>query len=147
MLTWDEYFMSIAQLSTQRSKDPNTQVGACIVNERNRIVGVGYNGMPMGLDASFSWEREGEDTKYPYVVHAELNAILNSIKDLHGCRIYTTLFPCSECAKAIVQAGITQVIYASDRYEGTENNQAAKKIFDACGIDYSYFVLQGNEES
>ena len=111
VLTWDEYFMALAHLAAQRSKDPSTQVGACIVNEKNRIVGIGYNGMPSGCsDEEFPWEREGEtnQTKYPYVVHAELNAILNSIQNLANCRIYVSLFPCNECAKAIIQCGIKE---------------------------------------
>lgn len=135
-MKWNEYFMSIALISSKRSKDPNTKVGTCIVNPKKRIVGVGYNGMPKGLDESFSWEREGDDTKYKYVVHAELNAILNSIKDLDECTLYTTLFPCPECAKAIVQSGIKKVFYMSDKYDGTEDNKAAKKIFNECNIDF-----------
>ena len=110
-ISWDEYFMGIALLSANRSKDPNTQVGACIVNDRNRIMSVGYNGFPAGCDDDvFPWEREGGefDTKYPYVCHAELNAILNCTHDLRGCRIYVALFPCNECAKAIIQSGIKE---------------------------------------
>ena len=105
VLSWDQYFMAVAHLSALRSKDPNTRVGACIVNPEKRIVGLGYNGFPMGCDDDvYSWEREGEylDTKYPYVVHAELNAILNSIQNLKGCTLYVSLFPCNECAKAII---------------------------------------------
>jgi len=112
-IDWDSYFMGIALLSSMRSKDPNTQVGACIVNEDKRIVGVGYNGLPKGCeDTDFPWEREGEflDTKYPYVCHAELNAILNSIKSLKDCIIYVALFPCHECTKAIIQSGIIYYI-------------------------------------
>lgn len=137
-ITWDEYFMGVAELSAKRSKDPNTQVGACIVNLDKRIIGTGYNGMPMGIDNVFSWEREGPKTKYKYVVHAELNAILNNTQNLKGCSIYTTLFPCSECAKAIVQAGIVGVYYLSDKYKGTEDNLAAKEILDYCGVYYGY---------
>lgn len=134
-LNWDEYFMAIALLSANtRSKDPNTKVGACIVNPKKRIVGTGYNGMPKGKDHAFSWEREGEETKYKYVVHAELNAILNSTQDLEGCILYATLFPCSECAKAIVQAGIWKVYYLSDKYNDTEDNKASKKIFMESGV-------------
>lgn len=137
-LTWHEYFMANALLAAKRSKDPNTEVGACIVNPRKRIVGIGYNGMPDGLDKEFPWEREGEwlDTKYPYVVHAELNAILNSTQDLNGCEIYVSLFPCQECAKAIVQSGIKKIYYLSDKYNGTDGNIASKKILDACGVKY-----------
>ena len=123
VLSWDQYFMGMAHLSAMRSKDPNTRVGACIVNPQKRVVGLGYNGFPYGCeDDEFPWERDGEflDTKYPYVVHAELNAILNSIQDLHGCTLYVSLFPCNECAKAIIQAGITCVVYESDKYQGTE---------------------------
>lgn len=135
-ISWDAYFMAVAMVSCYRSKDPNTQVGAVLVDERNRIVGVGYNGMPGGLDDEFSWEREGEDTKYPYVVHAEMNAILNSTKQLQGCKAYVTLFPCSGCAKAMVQAGIVEVVYDSDKYLDTDDNKCAKKIFNKCGVKY-----------
>jgi dCMP deaminase len=137
-ISWDEYFMGIALLSAQRSKDPSTQVGACIVNKRNKIVGAGYNGLPAGCnDDEFPWHREGNmlETKYPYVCHAELNAILNNIGiDLHNCRLYTTLFPCNECAKAIVQSGITEVVYLGDKYADSEVNLASKKILNAAGI-------------
>jgi len=136
-ISWDEYFMGIALLSAQRSKDPSTQVGACIVNKRNKIVGAGYNGLPAGCnDDEFPWHREGNmlETKYPYVCHAELNAILNNIGiDLHNCRLYTTLFPCNECAKAIVQSGITEVVYLGDKYADSEVNLASKKILNAAG--------------
>jgi dCMP deaminase len=137
VLDWDQYFMSMAHLAAFRSKDPNTQVGACIVNPQKRVVGLGYNGFPHGCDdAVYSWEREGEflETKYPYVVHAELNAILNSIQNLAGCTIYVSLFPCNECAKAIIQSGIKKVIYESDKYTGTEGNIAAKKMFQDAGV-------------
>ena len=122
VLSWDQYFMGMAHLSAMRSKDPNTRVGACIVNPQKRVVGLGYNGFPYGCeDDEFPWARDGQflETKYPYVVHAELNAILNSIQDLHGCTLYVSLFPCNECAKAIIQAGITCVVYESDKYDGT----------------------------
>lgn len=142
-ISWDEYFMGVALLSGYRSKDPNTKVGACIVNEKNRIVGVGYNGFPMGCsDNLLPWGREGDflDTKYPYVCHAELNAILNSLsRDLSGCRIYVGLFPCHECAKAIIQAGISQVIYLSDKYDGTDSNKASKRMMDMAGVSYRAF--------
>ena len=119
-ISWDEYFMGVAMLSAMRSKDPNTQVGACIVNREHRIVGVGYNGFPTGCsDDDLPWDREGDwiETKYPYVCHAELNAILNSIGgDLRGCTLYVALFPCNECAKAIIQAGIRKIVYLSDKY-------------------------------
>ncbi|MBQ3437672.1 MAG: dCMP deaminase family protein [Fusobacterium sp.] len=138
-IDWDDYFMGIALLSALRSKDPNTQVGACIVNEDKRIVGVGYNGFPKGCeDDEFPWEREGEflDTKYPYVCHAELNAILNSIKSLKNCTIYVALFPCNECSKAIIQSGIKEIVYLSDKYIGTDVNIASKKMLDAAGVKY-----------
>ena len=137
VLSWDQYFMGMAHLSAKRSKDPNTRVGACIVNPQKRVVGPGYNGFPYGCeDDEFPWERDGNflDTKYPYVVHAELNAILNSIQDLHGCTLYVSLFPCNECAKAIIQAGITCVVYESDKYAGTEGNIASKRMFHDAGV-------------
>ncbi len=135
---WDEYFMGVALLSAQRSKDPSTQVGACIVNRERKIVGVGYNGFPRGCeDEQFPWAREGDflDTKYPFVCHAELNAILNAIsRDLSGCSIYVALFPCNECAKAIVQSGITEVVYLEDKYAHTDVVKASKMIFGHAGV-------------
>lgn len=140
-ISWDEYFMGVAMLSAMRSKDPNTQVGACIVNEEKRIVGVGYNGFPTGCsDDELPWEREGEwvATKYPYVCHAELNAILNSIGgDLRGCTLYVALFPCNECAKAIIQSGIKKIIYLSDKYKDTESTIASKRMLDQAGVTYT----------
>ncbi|MCR5141695.1 MAG: dCMP deaminase family protein [Ruminococcus sp.] len=136
-ITWDEYFMGIALLSAQRSKDPNTQVGACIVSDENKILSVGYNGMPMGCsDDEIPWEREGEllETKYPYVCHAELNAILNSGTSLRGSRLYVTLFPCNECAKALIQAGIREVVYLSDKYAESEATLASKKMLSMAGV-------------
>ena len=144
-ITWDEYFMGIALLSGQRSKDPNTQVGACIINESKKIVGVGYNGFPIGCDDDkLSWNREGEflETKYPYVCHAELNAILNSTKNLKNCSIYVGLFPCNECAKAIIQSGIKEVVYLSDKYNGTLSNLASKKMFNMSGIKLRQLILE-----
>lgn len=139
-LSWDEYFMGIAILSSQRSKDPNTQVGACIVNPDKKIVGVGYNGLPTGLnDDDAPWEREGSwlETKYPYVCHAELNAILNSITgNLKGCTLYVGLFPCNECAKAIIQSGIKEVVYISDKYAELDNTKASKWMFDQAKVNY-----------
>lgn len=138
-ISWDEYFMGVALLSARRSKDPSTQVGACIVNAQNKIVGVGYNGLPIGCsDDEFPWEKTGDflDTKYPYVCHAELNAILNGIGDLHGCKIYTALFPCNECTKAIIQAGITEIIYLSDKYADSDIVKASKKMLDTARIIY-----------
>ncbi len=137
-LNWDEYFMGIALLSSYRSKDPNTQVGACIVNDKNRIMSVGYNGFPYGCDDDeFPWERSGDayDTKYPYVCHAELNAILNNRgANLEGAKIYVALFPCNECAKAIIQSGIKEVVYLSDKYADTMATRASKRMFNAAGV-------------
>ena len=137
-LTWDDYFMSVALLSGMRSKDPSTQVGACIVNQNNIIESIGYNGLPKGCsDDEFPWEREGNnlETKYFYVVHAELNAILNAKgKDLTGCSIYVALFPCNECAKAIIQSGIKEVVYLSDKYAETDAVKASKKMFNAAKV-------------
>ncbi len=142
-ISWDEYFMGIALLSAKRSKDPNTQVGACIVSGKNKIMSVGYNGFPAGCsDDEFPWERSGDeyDTKYPYVCHAELNAILNCEGDLHGSKIYVALFPCNECAKAIIQCGIKEVYYLSDKYESTVGTRASKRMFDAAGVRYTRLV-------
>lgn len=139
-ISWDEYFMGIALLSAKRSKDPNTQVGACIVNKKNKIVGVGYNGLPIGCDDDdFPWDNKGEflDTKYPYVCHAELNAILNNIGiDLEGCKIYTALFPCNECSKAIIQSGIKEVIYLSDKHSASDIFKASKLLLEKSGVQY-----------
>lgn len=132
--------MGIALLSAKRSKDPNTQVGACIVNQFNKIVGIGYNGFPIGCsDDVLPWNRESHninETKYPYVVHAEANAILNSTKDLHGSRIYVDLFPCNECAKLIIQAGIKTVLYMKDKYSDSDSVKASKKMFELAGVEY-----------
>lgn len=137
-ISWDEYFMGIAMLAAKRSKDPNTQVGACIVSPENIIISTGYNGLPNGCsDDEFPWEREGANTKYPFVVHAELNAILNAGgRVLRGARLYVALFPCNECAKAIIQAGIAEIVYLSDKYNGTEMNLASKRMLDAAGVRY-----------
>ena len=137
-ISWDEYFMGIAMLAAKRSKDPSTQVGACIVTQDNIIISTGYNGMPTGCsDDVFPWDREGEDTKYPYVVHAELNAVLNANgRDLRGSRIYVALFPCNECAKAIIQSGVKEVIYLSDKYADTLATLASKRMLDAAGVAY-----------
>ena len=146
-INWDEYFMGVAMLAARRSKDPSTQVGACIVSQDNIIISTGYNGMPKGCsDDEFPWNREGEETKYPYVVHAELNAILNSNgRDLRGSRIYVALFPCNECAKAIIQSGIREVIYLSDKYAHTPTTIASKRMMDAAGVRYTQ--LRPNMES
>ena len=136
-ITWDEFFMGVARLAAKRSKDPNTQVGACIVDENNVILSTGYNGFPIGCsDDEFPWAREGDETKYPYVVHAELNAILNaSGKSLRGARIYVDLFPCNECAKAIIQSGIKEVVYLSDKYADTPGTQASKMMLRSAGVE------------
>ncbi len=136
-ISWDEYFMGIAVLAAKRSKDPNTQVGACIVSPDNIILSTGYNGFPYGCsDDIFPWAREGEDTKYPFVVHAELNAILNAGgRSLAGARIYVDLFPCNECAKAIIQSGIREVIYLSDKYRATPGTLASKRMLRAAGVN------------
>ena len=148
-ISWDEYFMGIAILSGERSKDPNTQVGACIVGSDNRILSVGYNGFPNGCsDELFPWAREGSEleTKYPGVAHSELNAILNYRGgSLEGSKLYVSLFPCNECAKAIIQAGIRTVIYDSDKYDGTPGNVASKKMFDAAGVEYIQYKHSGRE--
>lgn len=138
-INWDEYFMGVALLSAKRSKDPNTQVGACIVTEDKKIVGLGYNGLPRGCsDDEFPWEREGEflNTKYPFVCHAELNAILNSTRSLKDCIIYVALFPCHECSKAIIQSGIKEIVFLSDKYNGTDSDLASKRMLDAAGVTY-----------
>lgn len=151
-ISWDEYFMAIAKLSAMRSKDPNTQVGACIVGEDNRILSIGYNGAPNGFDDDeFPWSREGNnlDTKYPYVCHAEMNAILNyrgSRKDLEKAKIYVDLFPCNECAKMIIQSGIKEVIYLSDKYANAENNIASRRLFNSCKVSYKKVQLSGDNK-
>lgn len=142
-ISWEEYFMGIAILSALRSKDPSTQVGACIANKENKVVSIGYNGMPHGLnDDEMPWGHgEGLDSKYLYVCHAEFNAILNShISNLQGTRIYVTLFPCNECAKAIIQTGISEVIYLNDKYADTLETKASKRMLDMAGIKYRPFV-------
>ncbi len=148
-LSWDEYFMGIAMLSAARSKDPSTQVGACICNSDRKILSVGYNGMPTGCsDDEMPWEREGEmlDTKYAFVCHAELNAILNNDGgSLKGTTVYVTLFPCNECAKAIVQSGIKEVVYFDDKYADTPSIVASKKILDIAGVSYRRYVPSGKQ--
>ena len=137
-ISWDDYFMGVALLAAQRSKDPNTQVGACIVDDSNRILSTGYNGFPLGCsDDTFPWQRDGEatETKYPYVVHAELNAILNARgKNLTGSKIYVALFPCNECAKAIIQSGIKEVVYLSDKYHDTPLTKASRRMLESAGV-------------
>ena len=135
-ISWDEYFMGVAMLAARRSKDPSTQVGACIVSQDNIIISTGYNGMPKGCsDDEFPWDREGAETKYPYVVHAELNAILNANgRDLRGSKLYVALFPCNECAKAIIQSGIREIYFLSDKYATTPTTLASKRMLEAAGV-------------
>lgn len=138
VVSWDDYFMGLAHLSAKRSKDPSTQVGAVIVNDQKHVVGIGYNGFPVGCDDDiFPWEREGAygETKYPFVVHAELNAILNANQSCHGCTIYVSLFPCNECAKAIIQSGIKKIVYESDKYADTDSTLASKRMLKSAGIE------------
>lgn len=140
-LSWEEYFMAVAQLSAQRSKDPNTQVGACIVNQNKRIIGIGYNGFPAGCsDDELPWSRDGLflETKYPYVCHAEMNAITNATNrpDLNGATLYVSLFPCNECAKLIVQVGIKEVVYLQDKYHDEDIFVASRKIFDMASVGH-----------
>ena len=145
-LSWDEYFMGIALLSARRSKDPSTQVGACIVKD-HKILSLGYNGLPTGCDDNqFPWDREGDflNVKYTYVCHAELNCILNSHgKDLTGATLYVTLFPCHECTKAIIQAGIKEVVYYCDKYKDTDSVIASKKLLDTVHITYREYEKKG----
>ncbi|MBE6862895.1 MAG: dCMP deaminase family protein [Ruminococcus sp.] len=147
-INWDEYFMGIAILSAERSKDNSTQVGACIVNSDKKIVSVGYNGMPTGCcDDDMPWERSADsalDTKYPFVCHAELNAILNSnIGNLCGCTLYVTLFPCNECAKAIIQSGIKRVVYYDNKYADTDGVKASQILFEKCGVQTEAYKKTG----
>ena len=148
-LSWDEYFMGIAELSAQRSKDPSTQVGACIVSQDNKILSVGYNGMPKSCsDDEFPWERQGGnlDTKYFFVCHAELNAILNFRGgSLEGSKIYTTLFPCNECAKAIIQSGVSEIIYKSNKYADSDSVVASTLMFKTAGIKMTEYKM-GNKK-
>ncbi len=149
-ISWEEYFMGVAQLSAKRSKDPNTQVGACIVNSRKRIIGIGYNGFPTGCsDDELPWGREGEylQTKYPYVCHAEMNAITNASNkaELEGATLYVSLFPCNECAKLAVQVGIREVVYLVDQYPDQDIFLAARKIFDMAGVKYRQLVPEHRE--
>lgn len=146
-ITWDEYFLGVAMLAARRSKDPNTQVGACIVSPDNIIISTGYNGLPNGCsDDEYPWAREGEQTKYPYVVHAELNAILNANgRDLRGSRLYVALFPCNECAKAIIQSGIKEIIYYSDKYHDEPLSVASRRLFNMTGVKYRAYHPTGRE--
>jgi dCMP deaminase len=151
-ISWDEYFMAVSILSSYRSKDPSTQVGACIIDNKNRILSIGYNGAPIGFnDENFPWDREGDelDTKYLYVCHAELNAITNysgNKKDFEGATIYVDLFPCNECAKLIIQSGIKKVIYLSDKYAATNSTIVSKRLFDTCGVAYTKLEFDEDKE-
>jgi dCMP deaminase len=148
-ISWDEYFMGVAMLAGMRSKDPNSQVGACIVSEDNKILSMGYNGFPKGCsDDEFPWSREGEalDTKYVYVVHSELNAILNYRGgSLEGAKLYVSLFPCNECAKAIIQAGIKTIVYDNDKYHNTPATIASRRMLDAAGVRYYQYQRTGRK--
>ncbi len=148
-ISWDEYFMGVAYLSAMRSKDPNTQVGACIVGKDNRILSMGYNGFPNGCsDDEFPWGKQGLelDIKYLYAAHSELNAILNYRGgNLEGAKMYVTLFPCNECAKAIIQSGIKTVVYDCDKYASTPAVVASKKMFDAAGVKYIPYRKNGRK--
>lgn len=145
-ISWDEYFMSIAELSAMRSKDPSTQVGACIVRN-NKILSVGYNGMPHCChDDDYPWDKgDGLDSKYLYVCHAELNAILNCQNSVVGSTVYTTLFPCNECAKAIIQSGVAEVVYNCDKYADTDSVMASKRMFDSAGVKYRAYNSTNKE--
>ena len=147
-ISWDEYFMGVAILAAQRSKDPNTQVGACIVSNDNKILSIGYNGMPLNCsDDDFTWERDtADDNKYFYTVHSELNAILNYRGgSLEGSKIYVTLFPCNECAKAIIQAGIKTIIYEDDKYADSPSVRASKRMLNAAGVRYYEYQPSGRK--
>ena len=146
-ISWDEYFMGVAMLSGMRSKDPNTQVGACIVSDKHKILSMGYNGFPTGCsDDDFPWVREGDDNKYFYSTHSELNAILNYRGgSLEGSTIYVTLFPCNECAKAIIQSGIKELIYLSDKYHDTHASIASRRMFNMTGVKYRAYQPTGRE--
>lgn len=148
-ISWDEYFMGVAELTAGRSKDPNTQVGACIVSQDNKILSMGYNGFPVGCsDDEFPWAREGDplENKYFYTVHSELNAILNYRGgSLEGSKMYVTLFPCNECAKAIIQAGIKTLYYKSDKYADLASTIASKKMLAAAGVEYTKYEPTGRK--
>ena len=147
-ISWDEYFMGIAKLAGMRSKDPNSQVGACIVSQDNKILSMGYNGFPAGCsDDAFPWAREGQplDTMYLYVVHSELNAILNYRGSLEGAKLYVSLFPCNECAKAIIQCGIKTIVYEDDKYHDTPSTTASRRMLDAAGVRYYQYQHTGRK--
>ena len=148
-ISWDECFMRMSYVIAERSKDPSTQVGAVIVNDQNVVVGMGYNGFPRGIEnEDLPWDRDGDllDTKYPYVVHAEANAIFNSNSKTKDCRIYVKLFPCNECAKAIIQNGIKEVIFESDKYHDEDIWVASRRIFDAAGVKYRQYISESKDK-
>jgi dCMP deaminase len=148
-ISWNQYFMGIALLSAQRSKDSSTQVGACIINQEKKIVGIGYNGFPSGIsDEDLPWDRKAEnplDTKYPYVCHSELNAILNSTQNLKNCTLYVTLYPCNQCTKMIIQSGIKKVVYADNKYSETDDVKASKKMLDLVGIETILYKFENKK--
>ena len=148
-ISWDEYFMGVAHLSGFRSKDPNTQVGCCIVSRDHKILSMGYNGLPKGCsDDEFPWSREGNPgtNKYAYVTHSELNAILNSkTGDLAGSTVCVTLFPCNECTKALIQKRVSKVVYFDDKYHDTDATRAARKMLDAAGVKYEQYQPSGRK--
>lgn len=149
-ITWDECFMRMAHVIAERSKDPSTQAGALVANQKNIVVGLGYNGFPRGIpEDQFPWEREGNlvDTKYAYVCHAEENAVYNANSSTTDCKIYCTLFPCNECAKTIIQNGIREVIYESDKYHDVEAFVASRRLFDAAGIGYRQYESQWSKKT
>ena len=142
-ISWDECFMQMANVISQRSKDPSTQAGSVIVDQNNVVVGLGYNGFPRGINNNqLTWEREGNflDTKYAYICHAEENAVYNANNSTKQCKVYTTLFPCNECAKTLIQNGITEVVYESDKYHDVDCFVASRKLFDAAGIKYRQYI-------
>lgn len=147
-IDWTTYFMGLALLSSQRSKDPNTQVGACIVSEDNKILSMGYNGLPNGCsDDEFPWNRDGDElhSKYMFVCHSELNAILNSRGDIKGSTIYVTLFPCNECTKAIIQSGIKKIVYLDDKYHNTPSTIASRRMLKSAGVELVQYNKTGKK--
>lgn len=128
MISWDNYFIEIAKTISSKSKDPHTKVGAVLVDNENRIIGTGYNGFPPGFsDTEERWQRP---TKYSYVVHAEANCLLHSIVKPKGHTMYTTMFPCQECAKLLATSGVKKIVYLDDKYK----NDVADTIFKEMGI-------------
>lgn len=142
-ISWDECFMRMAHVMAERSKDPSTQAGAVIADQHNVVVGLGYNGFPRGVDNhTFPWEREGTflNTKYAYVCHAEENAVYNANNSTKGCRIYCTLFPCNECAKTLIQNGLVEIVYESDKYHEVDAFVAARRMFESAGVTCTQYV-------